>query len=71
MQSKKKKKNNGYFTFSKKVRGAIVFICLEHVKDIRTSVLSFVTGSLPKQEIEPWFLSSRTMINNKYLLDNI
>lgn len=31
----------------------------------------FATGSLPKQEIEAWFPSSGTKINNMYLSDNI
>lgn len=47
--------------------------CLEHVKDSRTPalLLSCATGSSPQQKIEPWFLSSGTMINNMYLSDNI
>lgn len=49
------------------------FTCLEPVKNIRTAVLllSFATGTLPKQETEPGFLFSATVINNMYLSDNM
>lgn len=51
----------------------MVLTCLAPTKNIRTAILSlsFVTGSLPKQEIEPGFLSSGTVINNMYRSDNI
>lgn len=48
-----------------------MFTCLEHVNDTRILLLSFATGSLPKEDIKLWFHSSGTMINNMYLSENI
>lgn len=51
----------------------MVLTCLESVKNIKTAILflSFAIGSLPKQEIEPGFLSPGTVINNMYPSDSI
>lgn len=78
MPSKIKNKNNEYLTFSgdliKKSKESHC-VCMSGTckGDIRTPVLllSFVIGSLPKQDIKLWFHFYGTRISNMYLSDNI